>query len=175
MATETAILIGAVFATLGWLYTSRRARTLAKKQHTINVILQANFSKEFLDVRSEVTPHILKGECPKEVITGENEELRAHFRNILNHYEFVSAGLRNGDFDEKLIKDSEKNTYLSLYKCCDQYIWDLRNSRDRMAIYEHLEWVYLRWEINKPNKFISFLEWVRGKPIYGKIDRQDKR
>ena len=100
--------------------------------------------------------------------------LAIQIRNILNHYEFVSAGLRNGDFDEKLIKDSEKSTYLSLYTCCEKYIWNLRDSRDRLSIYEHLEWVYQRWEIKKPNEFIIFVEWVRGKPIYGKIDRQNK-
>ena len=112
MTPQTAILIGAILATVGWLYASRRTRTLSKKQHTINVILQANFSENFLLKRSNITPFLKEGNCPDDVLNGENESLRGNFRDILNHYEFVSAGLRNGDFDEKLIKDSEEHTYI---------------------------------------------------------------
>lgn len=174
MSSEIAILIGAGLATIGWIYTARRARSLARKQHTINVILQTNFSDRFLRSRSSIAPYLKKCECPDEIMNGEDEELRAHFRDILNHYEFVSAGMRNGDFDEKLLKDSEKSTYIALYKCCEPYIWSLRNSRNRMSIYEHLEWVHLRWETKKPGKFAKFLEWLRGKPFYGKLEREQQ-
>ncbi|WP_428687842.1 DUF4760 domain-containing protein [Roseibium sp.] len=174
MQTEIAILIGAGLATVGWIYTARRARMLARKQHTINVILQTNFSERFLNSRSKIAPYLKKCECPDEIMNGENEELRAHFRDILNHYEFVSAGMRNGDFDERLLKDSEKSTYIALYKCCEPYIWSLRNNRNRMSIYEHLEWVHSRWETNKPNKFVRAIERVRDKPFYGKLDQERK-
>ena len=174
MTTETAILIAAGLATVGWVYTARRARSLARKQHTINVILKTNFSERFLHSRSQIAPFLKADKCPKEIMNGENEELRAHFRDILNHYEFVSAGMRNGDFDEKLLKDSEKSTYLSLYRCCEPYIWGLRNNRQRMSIYEHLEWVHLRWETKKPGLIVCFIEWLRGKPFYGKLEREQK-
>ena len=169
MSTEIAILIGAVLATTGWIYSGRRARTLAKKQHTINVILQANFNEKFLEKRAKIAPHMKNGCCPDGMLDGSEEELRVNFRDILNHYEFVSAGLRNGDFDEKLIKDSERSTYINLYKCCEKYIWNLRSGRKRMAIYEHLEWVHDRWEKSPPNFLVCFVEWSRGKPFYGKL------
>jgi len=171
MAPETAILIGAGLATTGWLYAARRARTLAKKQHTINVILQANFNEKFLHSRAAIAPHMKLGKCPDDVLDGTNEELKGHFRDILNHYEFVSAGLRNGDFDEKLIKDSEKSTYVNLYACTEKYIWSLRDNRNRMSIYEHLEWVHRRWGTNPPNLPSRSVEWIRGRPFYGKLDQ----
>ena len=120
----------------------------AKKQHTINVILQASFNEKFIGNRAKIAPHLNDENCPDDVLNGENEELRGNFRDILNHYEFVSAGLRNGDVDEKLIMDSEKSTYIKLYKVLQKYIWNLRDGRNRMTIYEHLEWVYNRWESN---------------------------
>ena len=40
-----------------------------------------------------------------------------------------------------------------------------------MSIYEHLEWVHNRWEIKQPNNFVKFIEWIRAKPLYGKLDR----
>lgn len=169
MSTEIAILIGAVLATAGWIYTGRRARGLAKKQHTINVILRANFSAKFLAKRQNIAPHVKAKKCPEALLDGSDEQLRRDFRDILNHYEFVCAGLRNGDFDEKLIKDSERGTYVSLYECCERYIWRLRDNRDRLTIYEHLEWVHRRWVIKPPNALIRFYERVRCKPIYGKM------
>lgn len=170
MPPEIAILIGAASATAGWLYTARRSRNLAKKQHTINVMLQANFNRDFLAARANIAPYLKSGSCPEEILNGEDEELCKNFRDILNHYEFVCAGLRNGDFDEKLIKDSERGTYLALYSCCQKYIWQLRDGRHRMTIYEHLEWVHNRWKVKPPNKFIRFIEFIRGKPFYGRME-----
>lgn len=171
MPTEIAILIAAGLATTGWLYTARRARTLARKQHTINVILQTNWNEKFLESRSAIAPYLKEGKCPEGMINGENEELRRHFRDLLNHYEFVSAGLRNGDFDEKLVKDSERGTYIALYACCEAYIWRLRDNRKRMTIYEHLEWIHRRWETHKPSKWAVTVERVRGRPFYGRVEQ----
>jgi hypothetical protein len=47
MDSPTAILIGAGLATCGWLYGARRARTLPRKQHTVNVMLQAAFNQSY--------------------------------------------------------------------------------------------------------------------------------
>ncbi len=173
--TELAILTGAALASIGWIYTARRARTLSKKQHTINVILSANFNNDFLKKREKIAHYVKDKTCPKEIINGQDPDLKAVFRDILNHYEFVSAGLRNGDFDEKLIKDSEKSTYISLFECCEDYIWSLRDNRHRMSIYEHLEWLHNRWQVKPPNRFIQICEAIRGKPFYGKLERTSSK
>ena len=47
ISTSTAILIGAGFATLGWVYTARRARTLARTQHTLTAMLTVSFNQDF--------------------------------------------------------------------------------------------------------------------------------
>lgn len=171
MTPTYAILLGSILATVGWLYSARRARLLSRKQHTTSVILQANFNAQFLAARGAIAPHIKAGTCPQEVIDGGNEELRAHFRQILNHYEFVAAGLRNGDFDEKLLKDSERATYVQLFRCCQNYIWAMRDSRDRMTLYEHLEWVHRRWTDAPPRFAQRQWEFVKGRPVYGKTDQ----
>lgn len=168
MSPSIAILIGAALATTGWLYTARRARTLSKKQHTINLMIQASFNKEFLEARNALAPYLKDCCFPEDVIKGENDELKARFRAILNHYEFVSAGIRNGDLDERLLKDSERSSCTMLYKCCENYIWNLRDSRDRLTLYEHLEWLYERWEKSPPGWFQLSWEKVFDAPVYGK-------
>lgn len=167
MDSSTAVLIASALATTGWLYTARRARTLSKKQHTINAILQSNFNDRFLNSRAEISPHLRAGKCPEDLLTGGDENMVRSFRNILNHYEFLSAGIRNGDFDERLVKDSERGTFIALFSCCESYIWKLRNSRKRQTIYEHLEWIHDRWETRPPGMITRAIEWMIGRPFYG--------
>lgn len=165
MQPETAILTGASFATVGWVYTARRQRTLARKQHTITVILQANFNADFrsammIMATAQATP------CPCDL--AKNIELKEAFQLIMNHYEFIAAGLRNGDFDERLIRDSQRATMLTIYEWGKDFIWGLRTSRRRQSIYEHLEWLHKRWETKPPKWYQRFIEYCRGKPISGR-------
>lgn len=167
MNTEAAILTAAGFATIGWWYTARRARRLARKQHTISVMLQASFHNEFRAALALIAPHLKKGECPIDP-DGQDEPLRAAFRFALNHYEFIAAGLRNGDFDETLIRDSERGTILSLVNSCEKLIYKLRDERDRQSIYEHLEWLRRRWEKKPPGRCQRGIEWCISRPLPGR-------
>jgi hypothetical protein len=172
MEATTAVLIGSGFATLGWLYTARRARVLAKKQHTINVMLQTSLNDRFLEAKTKIAPSLRQLTCPEDVINRKDEELRSHFRLILNHYEFIAAGLRNGDLHERLVRDSERSTIVMLFKSCKKYIWACRDDRSRMSMYEHLEWLYIRWEERPPNLVRRVLEAVALRPFPGRRARR---
>jgi hypothetical protein len=50
----TAILVGAFAATIGWLYTGRRARMLSRKQQTITVILNSSSNERFIGQRDKI-------------------------------------------------------------------------------------------------------------------------
>jgi Domain of unknown function (DUF4760) len=168
MDTATAALIGAGFATTGWLYTARRARSLSRMQHTVSVMLQASFNKEFQEAACKIRPYPRDGCCPEDDLTEENAKLREAFRRVLNHYEFLAAGLRNGDFDERLVRDSERGTILLLFRACKQVIWKIRDDRSRLSIYEHLEWLCRRWDEKPPGFTQRFCEWVAGRPFPGR-------
>lgn len=165
MDVALAILIGACSTTLGWLYTARRTRALARKQHTFSVLLQATFNKEHQSSLAELSTHLKARKCPQ--FNGDNEALRVSFRHVLNHYEFIAAALRNGDFDERLIRDTERATVVALFETCEDYIYALRDRRERQSVYEHLEWLYIRWKKKPPGALRSSLEWCRGRPMVG--------
>jgi hypothetical protein len=167
LGTETAILIGAGLGTLGWLYTARRARTLAKKQHTVSIMLQASMNKRHQSAQEAIAPHLNDRNLPN-LQDAENEPLKMDFRLVLNHYEFIAAGLRNGDFDEQLMYDSERGSIVTLVEVCNAYIFSLRDTRQRQSIYENLEWLHGRWGKHPPRWYCRFVEWVRGRPLKGK-------
>jgi hypothetical protein len=87
---------------------------------------------------------------------------------VLNRYEFISAGLRNGDIDERLIMDSERSAIVQLYGAAKEYIWSQRNDRSRMSLYEHLEWLHVRWTDTTPRRIGRCWEGISGRPIPGR-------
>lgn len=80
--------------------------------------------------------------------------------------------MRNGDFDEKLLKDSERSTFIRLFERCEKYIWHLRNDRSRMTICEHLEWLHQRLEKALPGLIQRAVEFLRRRPFYGTHERR---
>jgi hypothetical protein len=157
-------------ATTGWVYTARRARTLARKQHTVNIMLQASLNKEFREARDVMAGYVKKKTLPAlpELDKDEHKELLSSVRMILNHYEFMAAGVRNGDFDESLLRDSERGTIITAYTGCTAFIWSLRDNRSRMTIYEHLEWLHGRWEVKRPSWYQRCVERIWGAPFPGR-------
>jgi hypothetical protein len=161
----TAALIAATLATIGWLYTARRARTLSRKQHTINVILQSSFNKDFSEACVKLIA-LIKNDKVNTLADGSED--REAFRLVANHYEFLSAGIRNGDFDEQLMKDCLRAQLIEFYSKSADFIWKQRDNRRRQAIYEHLEWLYVRWEKSKPRFYQRWLERVISRPLQGR-------
>jgi hypothetical protein len=129
-------------------------------------MLQTSLNANFRQALADVSLYVRKKEIP-DLEKEENKDLRAAFRFVLNHYEFMAAGVRNGDFDEHLLRDSERGTIIFLYSGCHNHIWNLRKDRPRMTLYEHLEWLNKRWIKPQP-RWQQFLEWCRGCPLAGK-------
>ena len=100
--------------------------------------------------------------------TQEFKDLLPHLRLVLNHYEFVSAGIRRGDVDEQLVKDAERGTILSAYESLERWIFELRTNRRRQSLYEHLEWLHRRWEKNPPHFIVRSCERCKGSPFQGR-------
>ena len=168
LTSPDAITVGAVLATCGWLYTAKRARTLAKKQHTINIMLKGNFDKD-LRVAHESISKYLKGIIPfPELDSNEYKRILPSLRFVLNHYEFLAAGIRRGDVDEKLVLDSERGTILNAYEKSMDHIFAVRTNRRNQAVYEHLEWLHKRWESSPPSAIYLNIERIKGAPLQGK-------
>jgi Domain of unknown function (DUF4760) len=130
-------------------------------------MLQASLNKEFRDALTTIALAKEAGPCP-DLNQDANRDLRIAMRFVANHYEFISAGLRNGDFDERLVRDSERGTILQVYSYFEDHIYGLRKSRDRMTIFENLEWLNIRWTKKVPGRIQTSVEWLRQQPFGGK-------
>jgi hypothetical protein len=164
METFYAILITGFLATIGWIFTARRTWALSRKQHTINIILQANFDDGFLADRDTVAPLIREGNVTVAMV--RTRQLEVKLRRVLNHHEFVAAAVRAGDIEEGVLKDSEESLYIELFEACGDYIREQRAMNDRPTLYEHLEWLHARWSLDPPNPIQRFWERIAERPIH---------
>ena len=158
-------LFGVALATAGWVYSAKRNRTLSKKQHTFNALLQASFAPKYQDAMDALREHLRAGKFPEDLSKTENSDVRKHLKFILNHYEFLAAGIRNGDISERLLRDSEKSTIIVLFESSEKYVHDTRDNRKRTSTYEHIQWLYERWH-KTPVWWQCCIECAWGRPLY---------
>lgn len=164
--TPVATMFGIMFATVGWLYGARRNRNLSRKQHTFNALLQASFNDRYHKELGVMRPHFRKGVLPDIKKRDEEDTLRDSLVFILNHYEFLAAGIRNGDISEKLLRDSERGTVIKIFEVSHKYIATVREERNRATHFEHLEWLFVRWKEKPPSLLQCVVERVLARPLY---------
>jgi hypothetical protein len=129
-------------------------------------MLQASFNEDFRASIDLIAEAMKRGKCP-DLQTGDNDALNKALMLVTNHMEFIAAGLRNGDFDESLVKDSWRGQTLVLFEFYEENIWKLRNARRRLTMYEHFEWLYRRWETSPPSRYTIWFEKCVGRPMPG--------
>ncbi|KQO38100.1 hypothetical protein ASF19_20205 [Acidovorax sp. Leaf84] len=64
-------------------------------------------------------------------------------RYILNYFEFLAIGIKRGEFDEDMLRDSlrgilKKNTQMSR-------MWIAKARKDNPFLYIHVVWLHKRW------------------------------
>jgi len=158
------ILVGAVLATIGWIYTARRARNLSRRQHTFNALLTVSCNLEYQQSSNRLRPLVRAKSIPDVPLEGESE-LRDDLTLLLNHFEFLAAGLRNGDISERLLRDSERGTIIGLVEASEAFIQKVRDTRHRQSIFEHVEWLHRRWKDSPPVWWQQIIEQVIGHPL----------
>ncbi len=161
-----AILITGGLATAGWIHASRRQRGLSRKQHTFDALLTTSLDHTYQRAYGRVSSAMRHGPCPDDL--GKQPKLFHDLAMLLNFYEFMAAGLRNGDIDERLLRDSEGGFILALYRWAEAYVFGTRSRRERAAIYEHYEWLYDRWEAKPIGRMARAVEYIRLRPLYGR-------
>lgn len=174
LTTPEAILIAAIMATAGWVYTIRRHRIIARKQHTFNALLTASFSQDYNKSIQILSPY-LRMRTKIKIGKDQDEEVVSCLRFLLNHYEFLAAAVRIGDIDEKLLKRTERGLILSAIISGENYIYNQRDGPTRKAVYEHLDWLYRRWTSEPPGLIQLIFEGFWGNPWRGRLEHIEER
>ena len=74
-----------------------------------------------------------------------SSEAAMAIRYVCNHYEYLSVGVLNNIYNEKMLKDSCKATTLKIHKVLEGYIQEVRSVRGKNTICEHFDNLAKRW------------------------------
>ncbi len=65
--------------------------------------------------------------------------------DILNNYEFMSAGIRENAFDESIYKRMKCSLIIQDWKILELYILSLRKQTSRNSLFTEFEWLAKKW------------------------------
>lgn len=159
------VVITAAAAVCGWICTSLVAIQNSVKQHTVNTLLQSRLSVKFLEngdkintllIRDGVRKPLSTADCNDPARFGELEALRY----MLNYYEFIAVGVRQGDLHEPLLKHTIRGIVCGLTITTRKYIElsreaeharlaqlkDYEVQREGPRTYRNLLWLYHKWK-----------------------------
>ncbi|TVT61093.1 MAG: DUF4760 domain-containing protein [Azoarcus sp. PHD] len=155
-STHWVSIAGILIAASGWVVTSFVNLHNARRQHTVNVLLQSRLSQAYQQrlrdvVKSfPVTPTITKIEMGDWNVEDKGEAIDG-VKYLLNYFEFVAVGIRTDDLDEKTLRMSLRGILTTL---CDMAQVYIQYQRGELAendgypsnqSYEHLIWLRQRW------------------------------
>ncbi|MEX5426457.1 DUF4760 domain-containing protein [Acinetobacter radioresistens] len=139
------------FATVGWLFTNYITSKNSIRQHTLTVLTQMRMSTEFMKNANKLQAEIENG----TIITydyynaigieNKDKELKESVRFILNYLEFVSVGIRLGDLDESLVKESQRGMFQFAFTACEDFI--LERNKINKTTYQHLIATIEKWKL----------------------------
>lgn len=160
------VIFGVAVAATGWITTSYITLRNSIKQHTINTLLQSRLSATYMENVKLANKRYftMEGIFPvsrEEIEKKDPESQLPALGYVLNYLEFVAVGIRNGDLDEKVMKQTFRGMVCSMREVGDAYVdfaresIRLENRKDapcvsskfqpENAIFEHLDWLYERW------------------------------
>lgn len=160
--TKWLAFLGGWGAILGALISARITLRNGVKQHTITTLLQMRMSETYIGRVSRVgAVYFPPGEAGIYLVregafTQPNDSDRlADLTYVLNYLEFIASAIRYGDLDEGLMKETLRGIVCNLFECGQHYIRNRRKigqNGGNPLLYEHLEWLYRRWFIEKYRK-----------------------
>lgn len=150
--SDAIVLLGVLVAICTIIYSIRTA----KKTQTANFLFESRQDQLYIE-----SLHILKqvhrsGKSfrsyvlpPAGSVVTENEmQERRKFQYILNFYERVAVSIREGIYDEKMIKRTSYSTVIETYDIAEPLIKAIREHIQSNTTYQEFEWLVKRWRAN---------------------------
>ncbi|MCL2897015.1 DUF4760 domain-containing protein [Brenneria tiliae] len=144
------VFFGVLVAIFAIIYNVRTA----KKTQTANFLFESR-----QDVKYTESLHVLKQAhrsnksfrayvfpSDDKQITEEDMDERRKFQYILNFYERVAVSIREGIYDEKMIKRTSFSTVIETYDIAEPLIKAIREKINSETTYQEFEWLVKRWK-----------------------------
>lgn len=148
-AEQILTVVGVLAAVCGWLIAGIINLRNSIRQHTISTLLQSRLSATYMQYADKLSKHYGDYEARKradpdlEENATDNADILA-LRYILNYFEFIAIGIKRGDLDEGMLRDSLRGILLKNVSM--SMPWICAEQRQSARLYENLLWLHGRWK-----------------------------
>lgn len=156
--SQWVVLLGVIAAVAGWIISAIVTMRNSIRQHTVTTLLSSRLSETYMSQTRLVNARYFSPSgglyrlTPAEVKTAHPDAQLAALRYLLNYFEFIAVGIRYGDLDEKLLKNTLRGILCGVYEAAGPLVTQRRQApagskAGKSKTFEHLEWLYTRWHI----------------------------
>ncbi|MBC2659781.1 DUF4760 domain-containing protein [Pseudomonas sp. MSSRFD41] len=125
------------------------ARNTARKKQTADLLFGTRSDEKLSDGYKCLQRLHNSDDANMRALTKEdkkNSEDANQIRYVLNHWERVFVGLRQGIYDEKMLREANYNTVIKTFNQARAYIEAVRELEQRPTYYQCLERAAKRWK-----------------------------
>jgi LEA14-like dessication related protein len=156
-AVQAAILFVLMVTALAALWSIRSQKVISKKRATIDLMMKMKQDPSMEGVYSILTRVNNNSTESMETFAYTNSDVctieAEKIRYLLNYYETISVGIKNGIYDESIIIDSRLSVMIMTFKFSRQYIAKVRELNKTSTAYVHFEERINKWRGKYPDKF----------------------
>jgi len=143
---QTGAFLFSAFGAIAIIYNNSHQ---AKKRATVDLVLHENQNERLIKSKRRVTElhegrhNFTQLACCEKLETEEDNE---HILAVLNNYEFIASGIKEGAFDEEIYKRMKRSLAIKHWDALSAYIAELRRTTQREKLYVEFEWLVGRWK-----------------------------
>lgn len=139
----------------------------AKKRATIDLVLHELTNPEIIEAKKQIAQYhdsqidFTNLSCKEHKAKPEN----GYIRTVLNNYEFIAAGIKEGAFDEEIYKRMKRSILIRDWDALAAYVAEIRRRTGREKIYIEFQWLAERWkkseikpEVNWARQFFNYIK-----------------
>jgi len=148
ISTESSILLSVFLGLFTATGTARLSSEASRREHTVTALLSAR-TDQVLHAHIEKVVCAFGDSAISSADLANNDKKNAiqSAIQILNFYEFLAKAIENGDFDEKLVRESLERQY---FYACDKFKEVIRDALEKDTrkpekTFSGILWLYKKW------------------------------
>lgn len=123
--------------------------TLARQRATVDMVLHEKKDEALIAARKKFAQLRDSGSSLTQFAckpTTDHPEENAAILMILNNYEFIAVGIREGALDEKIFMRMKKSLVIRDWKDLNGYVVEMRKNSERDKLFVEIEWLANKWD-----------------------------
>lgn len=158
---QTVAIVLSAFSAIAIIYNNSHQ---AKKRATVDLVLHELSNPLLIEAKKHVRALRESGADVTKLSCCENKDKaeNGYIKTLLNNYEFIAAGIKEGAFDEEIYKRMTRSILIRDWDAFSAYVAELRRQTEREKIYAEFQWLVERWkrseiksEVWWPRRFIN--------------------